>query len=83
MQSDGSKRNLALLAEPTKEKEAAARQNPFSERQSREFFDAVRANDVQKSLQMCVKNPNLTHDCDEDRKTALHWACHNESIAMV
>jgi len=48
-----------------------------------EFFEAVKANDVQKCLLMVRKNKNLTLDVDNERKTALHWACHNDCSSMV
>jgi len=32
---------------------------------------------------MVRKNKNLTVDCDNERKTALHWACHNDCASMV
>ena len=32
---------------------------------------------------MLKKNKNLVKDCDDERKTALHIACHNDSLMMA
>ena len=34
-------------------------------------------------LKMIMANHNLVQDCDNERKTPLHWACHNDSNEMV
>ena len=32
---------------------------------------------------MVKKNPNLVQDCDNERKTPLHWAAFNMSYQMI
>lgn len=51
------------------------KQKPYQQPRSREFFKALQKNEVLKCLNMIKQNPALVHDCDEERKTPLHWAC--------
>ena len=32
---------------------------------------------------MLKENPNLSDDCDDERKTPLHWACQDGRTNMV
>ena len=58
------------------------RQKPFDEPHSREFFEALKENDVVRCLYYLKANPKLAQDCDMDRKTAFHWACHLDQANM-
>ena len=51
------------------------KRTPYQQPHSELFFKLVKQNDVLKCLSMLKENRNLTEDCDEERKTALHWAC--------
>lgn len=59
----------------TDEAGVAVRRRPFQQPGSKEFFRLAKANDVLKCLQMLKVDAELAEDCDEERRTALHWAC--------
>lgn len=52
------------------------KQKPHKQPRSIEFFEALKRNEVLKCLNMIKQNPALVGDCDESRRTPLHWACH-------
>ena len=35
----------------------------------------MKSNEVLKVLNLLKSNPSLAQDCDEGRRTPLHWAC--------
>ena len=48
-----------------------------------EFFTLLKKNDVLKCLRMLKENPLLAEDCDDERKTPLHWACQQDLTNMA
>ena len=67
----------------TRDDNAIQRQKPFDEPLSHEFFDSLKENDVLKCLNYLKKNPKLAQDCDNERRTPLHWACNMDQTNMV
>ena len=51
------------------------KQKPHKQPRSIEFFEALKRNEVLKCLNMIKHNPALVGDCDDSRRTPLHWAC--------
>ena len=51
------------------------KQKPHKQPRSVEFFEALKRNQVLKCLSMIQHNGALVHDCDDSRRTPLHWAC--------
>ena len=47
---------------------------PFQQPKSQDFFESLKKNDVLKCLNMLKENWNLVDDCDDERKTPLHWS---------
>lgn len=73
----------AKKAEKAAEEAHSLKQKPFAQPRAKEFFAYVKKNDVLKCLDMVKANPALVTDCDEERKTALHWACQLDLTNLV
>jgi len=84
--AQGQEAQLRRERERKKKREgiaASLKQKPYQQARSKEFFRALQRNEVLKCLDMVKQNPALVHDCDEERKTPLHWACQLDLMNLV
>jgi hypothetical protein len=58
-----------------KENVALTKKTPFQQPKSKFFFKKLKENDTLLCLNLIKENRELVNDCDETRKTPLHWAC--------
>jgi len=50
---------------------------------SKEFFEAVKMNDIIGVLRLLKTNPSLVNDRDRLQRSPLHWACKRNFYAIV